>query len=124
MKIGGAQDLANVSKRSRSRRRSPWPHTTCRREIARRVLATIYNWLSDRDILIVKADRQEPLDLAASIPRRVRKQSVVPRQAIMLAVFRVVPKINIKFLSEFWVQTAEILGISGCRPCDHILIIT
>ena len=42
----------------------------------------------------------------------------------MLAVFRVVPKINIKFLSEFWVQTADILGISGCRPCDHILIIT
>ena len=72
----------------------------------------------------IKADRQEPLDLAASIPRRARKQSVVPRQGIMLAVFRVVPKINIKFLSEFWVQTADILGISGCRPFDHILIIT
>ena len=26
---------------------------------------TLYNWLSDRDVLIVKADRREPLDLAA-----------------------------------------------------------
>jgi Holliday junction resolvase len=29
---------------------------------------TIYNWLSDRDVLIVKADRQEPLDIAAEAP--------------------------------------------------------
>ena len=26
---------------------------------------TIYNWLNNRDVLIVKADRQEPLDLTA-----------------------------------------------------------
>ena len=46
---------------------------------------------------------------------------MVPRQGIMLAVFHVEPIINIKFLSEFWVQTAE---ISGCRPFDHILTIS
>jgi hypothetical protein len=59
-------------------------------------------WLSDLDVLIVKAeraDRQEASDLAASIPRHARKQSVVPRQGIMLAVFGVVPKINIKSCS-------------------------
>ena len=43
--------------------------------------------------------------VAPSIPRRGRKQSVVPRQGIVLAVFRIVPKVDIKFLSEFWGQT-------------------
>ena len=54
--------------------------------------------------------------VAPSIPRRARKQSVVPRQGIMLAVFRVVPKINIKFLSEFGVQTAGYFGDQRLSP--------
>jgi hypothetical protein len=57
----GAQDIANVSKRSRYRCR------TLRVELRSRAqgFGTLYNWLSDRDVLIVKADRREPLDLAA-----------------------------------------------------------
>ena len=62
---------------------------------------TIYNWLTDCDVLIVRADRQEPLDLAASIPRRGRKQSVIPRQGMVLTVFRIGPSVDIKFLGKF-----------------------
>jgi hypothetical protein len=61
---------------------------------------------------------------AISMPRCGRKQSVVSRQGVVLAVFRVVPKINIKFLSEFWGQTSYMIWVSGCRLCDHVLIIT
>ena len=43
--------------------------------------------------------------------------------------FRIVPKVDIKFqLSEFRVefvvQTSPTLGVSGCRPFDHVLLIT
>ena len=38
---------------------------------SREVLARSYNWLGDRDVLIVKADRREPLDLATRIPNDV-----------------------------------------------------
>ena len=65
--------------------------------------------------------------VAPSIPRRARKQSVVPRQGIMVAVFRIVPRIDIKFLGEFRVQTlqmAEASGCRGCRPFDHVPVIT
>ena len=65
--------------------------------------------------------------VAPSIPRRGRKQSVIPRQAIVLAVFRIVPKVDIKFLSEFRGQTlqmTEASGCSGCRPFDHVPVIT
>ena len=33
---------------------------------------------------------------------------MVPRQGIVLAVFRIVPKVDIKFLSEFWGQTLQV----------------
>jgi hypothetical protein len=49
---------------------------------------------------------------------------VVPRQGIVLAIFRIVPKVDIKFLSEFWVQTSHLCWASGCRPCDHIPVIS
>ena len=51
---------------------------------------------------------------------------MVPRQGIVLAaaVFRIVPKVDIKFLSEFRVQTSPLCGVSGCRPFDHVLVIT
>jgi hypothetical protein len=43
--------------------------------------------------------------VAPSIPRRGRKHSVVPRQGIVLAVVRIEPRVDIKFLSEFRGQT-------------------
>jgi hypothetical protein len=51
---------------------------------------------------------------------------VVPRQDRVLAaaVFRIVPKVDIKLLSEFWVQTSLSCGDCGYRPFDHVLVIT
>ena len=38
---------------------------------------------------------------------------MVPRQGIVLAVFCIVPKVDIKFLSEFWGQTTHMMESAG-----------
>jgi hypothetical protein len=74
--------------------------------------------------LAVKPKRGDHDYAACSIPRRGRKQSVVPRQGKMLAVFRIVPSVDIKFVGKFWGQTTDMVGVSGCRPFDHVPVIT
>ena len=51
---------------------------------------------------------------------------MVSREGIVLAatVFRIVPKVDIKFLSELWGQTLSMFGVSGCRPFDHVPVVT
>jgi hypothetical protein len=63
--------------------------------------------------------------VAPSLPRRGRKQSVVSRQGIVpaVAVFRIQPKVDIKFLSEFWSDIASAWGqrltpIRSCPGCN------
>ena len=52
---------------------------------------------------------------------------MVPRQVIVLAVFRIEPKVDIKFLSDFRGQICKWLrpaAVRGCRPLDDLLVIT
>ena len=87
----------------------------------------IYNWLNDRDVLIVKADRRGAAGLGRGIPRRGRKQSVVPRQVIVLAASSVLNQrsiLNFLATSGVRLQVAEASGCRGCRPFDHVLVIT